>query len=371
MDRIYLDHNATTTLLPAAHTAVIEAMSQLGNASSIHSNGRCVRALFEEARIQVADYFAVKSSQIVFTSGATEANNTIMKGFAGRIITSAIEHDSILEANKTALRCQVDTEGRVDLNYLEDLLKESDQPTLVSIMTANNETGVIQPLTDIVSIARQYGAKIHSDAVQGIGKLAINWADLELDFISLSGHKIGALQGIGALVVNERIPVLPLLRGGGQERYYRSGTENTVGIVSLGAAIKACSSQDWSTIEGMRDQLEAQLLQICPALTIFGQKAPRLPNTSCFATPGVASNTQVMHFDLMGISVSAGSACSSGKVKISPVLQAMGVREPALAQSLRVSLGQSTKHQDSQKFIDTWRQLYERTQGNLKERIAS
>ncbi|MBW8309652.1 MAG: cysteine desulfurase [Candidatus Paracaedibacteraceae bacterium] len=371
MNRIYLDHNATTLLLPAAQTAVIEAMGQLGNASSVHSNGRSVRLLLEEARSQVADYFTVKPSQIVFTSGATEANNMILKGFSGRIITSAIEHDSVLEANKAALRCQVDSEGRVDLNHLEELLKGSDQPTLVSIMTANNETGVIQPLADIVTIARQYGAKIHSDAVQGIGKLATNWANLKLDFISLSGHKIGALQGIGALVVNEHSPITPLLRGGGQERYYRSGTENTVGIVSLGAAIKAYTSQDWSGIERLRDQLETQLLQICPTVTIFGQKAPRLPNTSCFATPGIASNTQVMHFDLMGISVSAGSACSSGKVKISPVLQAMGVKEPTLGQSLRLSLGQSTTPQDSQKFIDTWRQLYERTQKNLKERIAS
>ncbi len=371
MNRIYLDHNATTLLLPAAHTAVLEAMSQLGNASSVHSNGRNVRSLLEEARGQVADYFTVKSSQIVFTSGATEANNMILKGFPGRIITSAIEHDSVLEATKAALRCQVDSEGRVDLNHLENLLKESDQPTLVSIMAANNETGVIQPLTDIVTMARQYGAKIHSDAVQAIGKLPIKWSDLKLDFISLSGHKIGALQGIGALVINEHIPLSPLLRGGGQERYYRSGTENTIGIVSLGAAIKACASHEWSETEHLRDQMEAQLLQLCPAITIFGQKTRRLPNTSCFATPGIASNTQVMHFDLMGISVSAGSACSSGKVKISPVLQAMGVKEPALSQSLRVSLSPFTTFHESQKFIDTWRQLYERTQENLKERIAS
>lgn len=370
MSRIYLDHNATTTLHPAARTAIIEALDCFGNASSIHAHGRAVRTLLEEARSRVVDFFAVKPSQVVFTSGATEANNMLMKGFQGQVITSEIEHDSILEANKSAQRCRVNAQGVIDLGHLEDLLKTSDEPTLVSIMAANNETGVIQPLAKIVALCRQYGAKLHSDVVQIIGKADLDWADLNLDFMSISGHKIGALQGIGALIVNEHIPVQPLVRGGGQERYYRSGTENVVGIVSLGAAIETCRSQDWSEVKRLRSHLEEQLLQVCPELTVFSNKANRLPNTTCFATPAIASNTQVMHFDLMGISVSAGSACSSGKVKTSHVLKAMGITEPMLESSLRVSLGQTTTEQDINRFIDIWRQLFERTQANLKERIA-
>lgn len=370
MSRVYLDHNATTPLILEAQKAVVEGMSLLGNASSIHQNGRSVRAKLEESRAKVAEYFSVKPSQIVFTSGATEANNTIIKGFSGRIITSSIEHDSVLEADKSAIKCCVTADGIIDLNHLEDLLKKSERPTLVSIMAANNETGVIQPLAEIAALARQFGAKIHSDVVQVVGKLNLDWASLNLDFLSLSGHKIGALQGIGALIVNERIPINPLIRGGGQERYYRSGTENTVGIISLGAAIEVCRANDWSAVENLRNNLEDQLSNLCSDVLIFGQKAPRLPNTTCFATPGLASNTQVMHFDLMGIAVSAGSACSSGKVKTSHVLQSMGITGAPLEQSLRVSLSKATTPRDIQKFIDTWRQLYERTRLNLKERIA-
>lgn len=371
MNRVYLDHNATTNLHPAAKIAAVEAMSCLGNGSSTHSNGRTVRGIIEESRGKVADFFAVKSSQVIFTSGATEANNTLIRGFSGRVIASTIEHDSVLEANKSVLRCGVDAMGRLDLDQLEILLKASDEPTLVSVMAANNETGVVQPLAEIIDLCRQYGAKIHSDGVQIIGKRSINWANLGLDFISLSGHKLGALQGIGGLIVNERIPIHPMIRGGGQERYYRSGTENVAGIASLGVALDICKQQDWTQVEILRNDLEAQLLTLCKGIAIFSNQADRLPNTSCFATPGINSNTQVMHFDLMGISVSAGSACSSGKVKTSHVLQAMGSQESTLNHSLRVSLGLTTTQEELNYFIDMWRQLYERTQSNLTERIAS
>lgn len=370
MSRIYLDHNATTVLHPAVHNAITETLACLGNASSIHTHGRTVRSLLETARSRVAGFFAVRPSQVVFTSGATEANNMLMKGFRGRIITSMIEHDSILEASKSAQRCRVDSQGLVDLGHLEDLLQTSDEPALVSIMAANNETGVIQPMAEVVALCRRYGARVHSDVVQAIGKTDLGWAGLKLDFISLSGHKIGALQGIGALVINEHVPIRPLVCGGGQERYYRSGTENVTGIVSLGTAIEACRSQNWLGIERLRNYLEEQLLQACPELTVFADKVARLPNTTCFATPGITSHTQVMHFDLMGISVSAGSACSSGKVKVSHVLEAMGATKPILGNSLRVSLGQTTTEQDINRFIDTWRRLFERARVNLKERIA-
>ncbi len=365
MTRIYLDHNATTPLIPLAKAAVIDVMDVLGNASSIHTHGRTVRTYIETARQSLAEFFDVKTSQVVFTSGATESNNMVLKGFQGTVITSAIEHDSVLEANKSVLVCSVDDQGLVDLNHLEDLLRQATTPVLVSIMAANNETGVIQPLTQIVKLCRQYGAKIHTDAVQAVGKLTLPWSDF--DFISLSAHKIGGLQGVGALIINERISLFPLIRGGGQERYFRSGTENVAGIVSLGAAISDCSNRDWQKTENLRNSLQDRLTAACPDLTVFSKDAPRLPNTLCFATPDLTSNTQVMHFDLSGISVSAGSACSSGKVKTSHVLQAMGMTSPCLDQSLRVSLGLTTTKTDIDTFFAAWQILYSRT----KERTAS
>jgi cysteine desulfurase len=365
MTRIYLDHNATTPLIAQAKAAVIDVMGLLGNASSIHTHGRTVRTYIEEARQSLADFFGTKTSQVVFTSGATESNNMVLKGFQGTIITSAIEHDSVLEANKSAFICSVNDQGIVNLNHLEGLLQHTTTPVLVSIMAANNETGVIQPLDQIVTLCRQYGAKIHTDAVQAVGKLNLTWSDF--DFISLSAHKIGGLQGIGALIINERIPLFPLIRGGGQERYFRSGTENIAGIVSLGAAITDCPNRDWQAIEALRDSLQDRLIAACPNLTVFSKDAPRLANTLCFATPGLTSNTQVMHVDLSGISVSAGSACSSGKVKTSHVLQAMGTTSPCLDQSLRVSLGLTTTKAEIDAFFAAWQILYSRT----KERIAS
>lgn len=365
MTRIYLDHNATTPLITQAKTAAINVIDILGNASSIHTHGRTVRTYIEQARQSLADFFGTKASQVVFTSGATESNNMVLKGFQGTIITSALEHDSVLEANKSAFICSVNDQGIVDLNHLEDLLQRATAPVLVSIMAANNETGVIQPVDQIVKLCRQYGAKIHTDAVQAVGKQNLTWS--EFDFISLSAHKIGGLQGVGALIINERIPLFPLIRGGGQERYFRSGTENVAGIVSLGAAITDCLNRDWQAIESLRDSLQNRLSAACPNLTVFSKDAPRLANTLCFATPDLTSNTQVMHFDLSGISVSAGSACSSGKVKTSHVLRAMGITSPCLDQSLRVSLGLTTTKTDIDAFFAAWQILYSRT----KERIAS
>ncbi len=366
MTQIYLDHNATTPVIPAAHEAAITAMSVLGNASSIHTHGRQARLLVEQARQELADFFNVKTSQVVFTSGATESNNMVLKGFKGTIITSATEHDSVLEANKSAFICPVDSQGQIKLDHLDGLLKEhSHSPTLVSIMAANNETGAIQPMNQIIELCRQYSAKLHTDAVQVIGKLTLPWS--AFDFISLSAHKIGGLQGVGALIINEKISLHPLIRGGGQERYFRSGTENVVGIVSLGKAIADCTYRDWSHIQTLRNNLQNQLEAACPDIVVFSRDANRLPNTLCFATPNLGSNTQVMHFDLNNLSISAGSACSSGKVKTSHVLKAMGIVAPTLDQSIRISLGLATTADHLDSFFAAWQTLYSRTQ----ERIAS
>lgn len=367
MKRLYLDHNATTPLLPQVKMAIREAMELIGNASSIHEDGRRVRRCLEEARQEIATYFHCKSSQVIFTSGATEANNMILKGFNGSVIISSIEHDSVLHTRPDAQICDVLPTGIIDLSHLETLIKkhytQNNTPLLISIMAANNETGMIQPLASIKELARRYGAYIHTDAVQVVGKYPLNWSDLDLDFISLSAHKIGGPQGIGALIINEQVLLTPLLTGGGQERSFRSGTENVLGIIGLGTAIKLSASQNWSATSKMRDYLENELQKRCSSLLPYeyNEKYDRLPNTTILRMPGVRNNSQVMHFDLQGISLSAGSACSSGKVKTSHVLQAMGVPEPALQETIRVSLGKENSQRDIDRFIQVWEELYQRS----------
>lgn len=366
MDRLYLDHNATTPLLPAVKNALMAALDLTGNASSIHGEGRKIRQLVEEAREKVAFFFDVKPSRVVFTSGATEANNLMLKGFSGPVIVSTIEHDSVINARLDVQVCSVTRQGCLDLDRLETLLKTSKVKTLVSLMAANNETGVIQPLQEVRELAHRYGAILHSDAVQAIGRIPLNWKELGLNYLSLSAHKIGGPQGVGALIIDENLPLKPLITGGGQERFFRSGTENTLGIVGLGAAIDGIGNQDWSGIETLRDTLEERLLKRYPEIEIYGRDAPRLPNTSALRMPAVKNALQVMHFDLKGIALSAGSACSSGKVKTSPVLKAMGIAEPDLNESIRVSMGLRTTPQDVERFIGTWEELYLTIQPNLK-----
>lgn len=370
MKRIYLDYNATTPLREIVASKLLESFSLLGNASSVHSHGRGVRQVIEEARHFIASYFHREPADVVFTSGATEANNFAVKGFNGSVIISAIEHDSVLRANPKAMICQVNQEGVIDLNHLETLLKSQQQPTLVSVMAANNETGVIQPLKDVVNLVRHYGAYIHVDAVQAVGKLSLDWSDLNLDLISISAHKIGGPAGIGVLIIRPQIQLTPSFTGGGQERSYRPGTENLLGILGLASALEACQDDDWTTISLLRDELESRLINLNYGVKIFGSKAPRLPNTSNILMPGVRNNLQVMDFDLNGISISAGSACSSGKVKASHVLAAMNVPSSESDQSIRLSLGWQTTATDLDTFFKCWVRLYERTHPSLVQRIA-
>lgn len=361
MSQIYLDHNATTYLLPQAKQAMIEVMELCGNASSTHGNGRRIRQYVEAARQKVADYFKVATAQVVFTSGATEANNLVLKGFQGQVITSSIEHDSVLKAREDLLICPVTSNGILDLQALESLLQQSKESCLVSVMAANNETGIIQPLEPIISLCRQYQALVHTDAVQVVGKIPMDWQRLGLDYISVSAHKIGGPQGVGALIVDPTQSIKPQITGGGQERYFRSGTENVVGIVGFGAAIEQCQENDWAAIAILKKGLEKDLTTRFPGITIFGAKSPRIPNTVNLTMPGVVNTVQVMHFDLNGISLSAGSACSSGKVKTSHVLQSMGVAPGDIENSIRISLGLQTTAVEIQQFTKVWESLYYRT----------
>lgn len=355
---LYLDYNATAPLCGEAKQAMLEAMPLVGNGSSVHQFGRQVRHKIEQARQEVADFFKTSSSSVIFTSGATEANHLALCGFEGHIIVSAVEHDSVDQARLDRLVCPVDARGILDLTALEALLKKGNAPVLVSVMAANNETGVIQPLDQVVGLAKQYGAFVHCDAVQAIGRLPFSWEGIDL--ISLSAHKLGGPQGVGALVMQTDIPVKSQLRGGGQERSFRSGTENFLGIVGFAAALKVVKDQDWVAVEQVRDTLETRLKALCPDALFLVQGAPRLPNTAALVMKGVKSATQVMNFDLAGIAVSAGAACASGKVKPSKVLKAMGVPGELADCSIRVSLGPTSQMDVIDRFLEVWMDIYER-----------
>jgi cysteine desulfurase len=357
MTLLYLDHNATTPLHPDARQAMLEAMDVVGNASSIHQYGRQVRALVEQARQNVADYFQTKPADIIFTSGATEANHLALCGFEGNVIVSATEHDSVDQARLDRIVCPVGAHGVIDLTALESLLQETTGSVMVSVTSANNETGAIQPMAEVVALAKSYKAFVHSDAVQAVGRLP--FITNGIDLISLSAHKIGGPQGVGALVMRSDIPLKAQLRGGGQERSFRSGTENVLGIVGFGVALKRVQEQDWTAVEALRDDLEKQLMASCPDAVVLANKASRLPNTTILAMPGVKSATQVMSFDLKGIAVSAGSACSSGKIKPPRILTAMGVPKELADCSIRVSLGIDSHPDLIDRFIEAWATVYE------------
>jgi len=359
---VYLDHNATTALRPCAADAMHEAMAAVGNPSSVHRFGRVARRLVEDSREAVAAMAGALPADVIFTSGGTEANNLCLRGVGrDRILVSAVEHPSVLRASENVVEIPVDGDGVVDLAALGGLLSEDKAPALVSVMMANNETGVIQPIAEVSEIAHSHGALVHCDAVQAAGKVTLSMSQTGVDLMTLSAHKIGGPVGVGAVVTGSGVSLAAINRGGGQERSARAGTENVVGITGFGAAAEAAHGQAerFSEIAGWRDSLESNLAETAP-ICIFGDGAARLANTSCMAMPGVDAETQVMAFDLGGIAVSAGSACSSGKVEPSHVLKAMGVAEAEAECAIRVSLGWNSRHADVDRFIKAWRKLYAR-----------
>jgi len=364
-ERAYLDWNATAPLREEARAAMVAALALTGNASSVHAEGRAARHVIEEAREKVANLVGAKAKDVTFTSGATEANMLALtpaleaagvKHSCDRLFVSAIEHPSVLSGGRFAADkvapLPVAGDGVVDLNALRSALTRAERP-LVSVMLANNETGVIQPISDIAQIVHAANGVLHVDAVQGPGRIDCRIAELGADLMSLSAHKLGGPQGAGALIRRGDIQIAePLIRGGGQERGQRAGTENVAAIAGFGAAAAVAANQaDTVRMAALRDRLEAGIMAATPLAVIFGQNAPRLPNTTLFAIPGMKAETAIIAFDLNGIAVSSGSACSSGKVQASHVLAAMGV-EPALAQgAVRVSLGWSTTDQDIENLL--------------------
>jgi cysteine desulfurase len=353
----YLDYNATAPLLPQVEAAVRASLGAFGNPSSVHGSGRRARALVEDAREQLAAQTGSSAAEIIFTSGGTEANALALKGASyASMIVAGIEHASVVAAAPGATVIPANAQGTVDLNALDDALKSAPRPALVAVMLANNETGVVQPIEQVVALAKTYGAFVHCDAVQALGKVPVDFS-VGVDSLSLSAHKIGGLKGVGALIF--RGDLNAQIAGGGQERRRRAGTENVVGIASFGAAAREVPRllADMPRIGTLRDELEARVRRAAPQVKIYGENASRLANTSCFSLANVSSETQVMRLDLAGIAISAGSACSSGKIAPSHVLLAMGVNPAEAKTAIRVSLGWTSTEADVARFIEAWQPL--------------
>jgi cysteine desulfurase len=374
IERSYLDWNATAPLRPQAQAALLDALAVSGNPSSVHAEGRAARQLVEQAREQVAALVGAQAGNVFFTSGGTEANMLALtpaievggdKRPRDRLLISAIEHASVRSGGRFPHDAiddvPVTPHGVVDLGALATAVGRASRP-LVSLMLANNETGVVQPVAEAAAIVHAANGLLHIDAVQGPGRIPCVIGALGADLLTLSAHKIGGPKGAGALVRGSEavhIPA-PLIRGGGQERGLRAGTENVAGIAGFGAAAAAALAQSAAEAAHMRllrDMLETGLKGITPQAVIFGELAERLPNTTLFAVEGMKAETAIIAFDLEGIAVSSGAACSSGKVQPSHVLAAMGVSAPLLRGAVRVSLGWNTEKADIERLLGAWRKL--------------
>jgi cysteine desulfurase len=338
---IYMDANATTPPCAPAQAAVEAALRTIGNPSSVHGFGRAARALVDRARAQVARLVGAKAEDVIFVAGGTEANNLAIASRGERpLIVSGIEHDSVLKpaemAGARVLRVQ--RNGEVDLDDLAAALRAAGRPAFVSIMLANNETGVIQPVRAAADLVHAAGGVLHCDASQAPGRIALDVSDLGADLLTLSAHKMGGMLGTGALVLKGDLAIRPLLVGGGQEKFRRAGTENVPAIAAFGAAAdEARTSVHAARLAVLRDRLETKLVEF--GVSVLGAEAPRLPNTSCVSIAGKSSETLVMALDLAGYAISAGSACSSGRVRPSPVALAMGYGEEIARSAIRISLG--------------------------------
>ena len=371
-ERLYFDWNASAPLRDEARAAVVRALETTGNASSVHAEGRAARGLIEAARGQVAQLVGAEAKNVTFTSGATEADMLALtpaietageKRKRDRLLVSAIEHPSVLSGGRFAAdaveKLPVTADGIVDVHALRSAIARAERP-LISVMLANNETGVIQPIADIAGIVHVANGLLHVDAVQAPGRMACDIVALGADLMTISSHKLGGPQGAGALIRRGDIHIADsLIKGGGQERGLRAGTENVAAIAGFGAAAAAARQTDAAHMAKLRDALEAGIKAASPQAVIFGEAAARLPNTSFFAVPGMKAETAIIAFDLNGIAVSSGSACSSGKVQASHVLAAMGVSPELARGAVRVSLGWSSTMNEVERFLGAWNKLVE------------
>lgn len=364
--RAYLDWNAGAPLRPEARAAVLAALDLVGNPSSPHTEGRQVRAIIEDAREEVAALVNAKAAEVVFTSGAAEANNAVIASAWPALLMAGIEHDSVLAPARNLARSgkvrvidlDVDAHGRIEPQDVASAAAEAgaDGAALLSLQLANNETGVVQPVARAAEAARSQGLAVHTDAVQAAGRMAVDFNALGVDYLSLSAHKIGGPKGIGALVIRDGATLPAFIVGGGQERRRRGGTENVPAIAGFGAAARAAARdvEAIGRVRTLRDRVEAEALAITPSAVVIGASAERLPNTTNIGLPGSSAETLVIALDLAGVAVSAGAACSSGKVGASHVLEAMRLEAPLARAAIRVSLGWGSTEEDVQAFVAAW-----------------
>lgn len=366
-DLIYLDYNATAPIRPEVIELMSEAMREGGNPSSVHAMGRKAKSRMEKARSQIANAVHCRSQMIIFTSGGTEANNmAILNSGRSRLITTNAEHDSInlskdnFDGKVDIL--SVDQNGLIDICELDNLLKNDAENTIVSILYANNETGVIQDIKEISKAVKEAGGLLHVDAIQAFGKIPFDFMASNIDMMSISSHKIGGPQGVGALIANEKVPVKSSIIGGGQEYGRRGGTENIAGIAGFGlaASMLETSLKKMNELREWRDRVEEKIASKSKGAKFLGKQSPRLPNVTTIYMPNVISETQVMNFDLDKICVSAGSACSSGKVKASHVVTAMTGDEEISGSTIRMSMGWNTEKPEIDAFIASWLKMWER-----------
>ncbi|SNB67289.1 cysteine desulfurase [Arboricoccus pini] len=362
--KAYLDYNATAPMREETVAVIAQAMREVGNPSSTHQAGQGARRRLEAARSALAALVAVDPTAVIFTSGATESNHAALAAVDGKRLVSAIEHPSVAAVDASCPPIPVTPDGVINLDALERMLR-SYRPELVAVMAANNETGVVQPVGAIARLVHEAGALLHVDAVQAITKLPLCVGGVDgADSLSISGHKLGGPPGIGALILAPGRRIRPWLRGGGQEGRRRAGTENVPSAVGWAHAL--ASSVDWNAIALLRKRLEKEVRLLCPEARIVGEEAPRLPNTTCLITPGISNEAQLMALDLAGVSIGTGSACSSGKVEPSMVLQAMGVGADDARSAIRISLGWASCERD----IDAFLSVYESMVGVRRRRMG-
>jgi cysteine desulfurase len=357
---VYLDYNATAPILPAVKQAMIDTLDLVGNASAVHQLGRRCRADIDKARKQLAAALGVSSKDITFTSGGTESNHLVMSGLniqKENIYASSVEHASIHKNGVSDNLIPVDEQGQIRLDVLAEYFERSNAPKLVSVALANSETGIVQRnLKDVVTLCHQHNCLVHTDAVQAFGKISVSFADLGVDLMTISAHKIGGPKGVGALISKANIILKAPLLGGGQEKGLRSGTENIPAIVGFGIAAEIAAETCWVSTRQLLDGTIDQLKRVNSNIRI-NSVPDGLPNTLNVSTPSFNKDTQVIHMDLNGVAISAGSACSSGKVEQSHVLKAMGLDDVYVNSAIRLSLSPSQTKDDIDQFIHVWKSM--------------
>jgi len=376
MSHIFLDHNSTTPIKPLVKETMFEVMDTPLNASSIHYYGRKSKEIINLSRKKILNAVNAKNAEIIFTSSGTEANNLAIKGMhdVDFIAVSAVEHISVLKSasstDKVIIEIPVDRNGIVDIEFIKRIAEEHKKRILFSIMLANNETGVIQHIKAISEIVREYGGYMHCDAVQALGKIDVDFTALDVDLLSLSSHKVGGPQGVGALVIKETISLKPMIDGGAQENNNRAGTENIPAILGFGMAIDLLSKEVSNDLINYTENSIYDYVDDKTDIEIFGRDVSRVYNTTFVAMKGMDSQTQVINFDLAGIAVSNGSACSSGTVKNSHVLKAMSINDEIASCAVRVSIGEETTKSDMDRFLEVWKNNYEKVKNrnNICER---